>query len=158
MRGWGGQYSRCDPEDKAASLLRLMSRRRWNVGLLSDLAFAVDGVREFSHGGATWTLVSRGRAGVIMDAEFTQKWREGERGCRPQGAGGLVLQAGSCSTGSAGPRATNAGLVVWGTWGQNPLSVMRPIIRSHLMYVWTQGPPRTDIWCKDIFSGSSWFA
>eukprot|EP00974_Lingulodinium_polyedra_P091423 8862417-Lingulodinium_polyedra.AAC.1 len=45
VRGFGGRYSRTDPEMKGKCIFDLLESRGWEVAMLTDLAFPGNGVR-----------------------------------------------------------------------------------------------------------------
>ena len=44
---------------------------------MPDVKFVQNGCREYHHNGRTWTLVHRGRVGIMLSDSLTAKWREG---------------------------------------------------------------------------------
>eukprot|EP00959_Pyramimonas_sp_CCMP1952_P307129 6427907-Pyramimonas_sp.AAC.1 len=66
-----------DAAMKVDCILTLCSRRHWDFALLTDLSFDCSGVREYTHEGWMWTLITRGKVGILLSGRLTKKWREG---------------------------------------------------------------------------------
>lgn len=66
-----------DPVLKVQCILHLMLARRWDFACLTDLQYNDNGVREFLCQEMTFTLVIRGRVGIMMTASLTAQWRMG---------------------------------------------------------------------------------
>ncbi len=66
-----GGHGGCDwPETQDGVLLGFLQLAvvgRWSSALLSDLRFYKNGVREYERGGNKWTLIIRGKVGVLLD-------------------------------------------------------------------------------------------
>ena len=76
VRGFGGRFARIDQALKAECIFSLMESRGWEVGMLSDLSFEMNGVREFRTSRQTWTLIIQGKVGIALNREWASDWRE----------------------------------------------------------------------------------
>ena len=76
-RGLGAAAGSVDPRLKVECILALMSSRRWEYAMLTDLKFSQNGVREYEYKGRKWSLIIRGKVGVMLSSNLTAEWREG---------------------------------------------------------------------------------
>ncbi len=54
-----------------------MKCRDWDFCLMSDLAFRGNGCRKYEFKGRVWTLVIRGRVGIMLSPALCALWRQG---------------------------------------------------------------------------------
>ena len=77
VRGWGGQWSRCDPWLKKEALLEQADAQQWQAVLLSDLWFPENGIIQYRSAVQVWTLVHHGKVGVLLSEDWVARWRAG---------------------------------------------------------------------------------
>lgn len=66
-----------DPGGKIQAIAKVIHERKWNIVLITDIRFPVDGCHELKVGGFGWLLVTHGRVGVALDPYWAARWRNG---------------------------------------------------------------------------------
>ena len=77
VRRLGAIYGTICQNEKMECILNMCEARRWQFCLLTDLAFKDGGVREYAHKGNKWTLIIRGRVGILLNQQLAAGWRIG---------------------------------------------------------------------------------
>ena len=75
-RGLGAPSGKYPPELKVKCFIRRMQIQQWGCVVLTDVK-GTTGTREFWYEGRSWTLVTRGRIGFLLEDVWADWWRQG---------------------------------------------------------------------------------
>ena len=75
-RGFQANTQTVQGEIKLKCLIHRMLIQKWGCIVLTDIK-GVDGTHSFSYGGRTWTLISRGKGGFLLEDVWTTWRRDG---------------------------------------------------------------------------------
>ena len=62
---------------KAEIMFGLMQKRKWSAAILTDINMPPNTVKEYETDGHKWTLVTRGKVGIVLNEKLTEQWGKG---------------------------------------------------------------------------------
>ena len=54
----------------------MIEKRGWEVAMLTDLNFGVNGARDYRTVRQTWTVIVQGLVGIALNEQWADKWRK----------------------------------------------------------------------------------